>query len=65
MKRKQKKKEERAIEAIIAGCLRGWGTKEWHEVFRRMDEIQKRQETERRRRDAQPGHWEEPRYGSP
>lgn len=47
----KQKREERALDAIIACCLRGWGQKEWEELYRRMDakERQQTQETLRHR----------------
>jgi hypothetical protein len=43
MKHKQTKqeREDRALEAIICGVLRGFGDKEWKKVFANVDEIER------------------------
>lgn len=49
MQRKMKRiREQRAVCAIIAGCMRGFDDKDWKRVFAKVDELEKK-----RKRDQQ------------
>ena len=46
-KRSKKFREDKAVEAIIAGIMRGFTKEDWKKVYKRVDEIEAKRKTKR------------------